>query len=391
MEFANRMLNIKKSYIREILKVAEKPEIISFAGGLPNPHTFPVEAIKMASDKVLTQFGKEALQYSSTEGYGPLREYIATRYKKRFGLEISSNEILITTGSQQGLDLIGKVFLNPGDEVIIEEPGYLGAIQSLSVFEPTFIPISLEKDGINLEEVQSALKKHVPKLFYAVPSFQNPTGLSYKTANLQSLAELLKRQDRTVFIADDPYGELRFNGEETLSIKTLLNDQAILLGSFSKVVSPGMRIGWVCASREIIDKLIIVKQAADLHTNYLSQRILFQYLCDNDFEAHIQSIKELYGKQKLIMENAIKQNFPVGVETTNPDGGMFLWVTLPANMSALKLLEQATKMNVAFVPGDPFYVDETDVRTFRLNYTNSTEEEIYRGIENLGVAIKSLL
>lgn len=391
MKYANRMYNVKKSYIREILKVTEKPEVISFAGGLPNPATFPVDGIKNATIKVMEKFGKEALQYSTTEGYQPLRKYIAERYYKRFGLKVSEDEILITTGSQQGLDLIGKIFIDPNDEVIVEKPGYLGAIQALSVFEPTYLSVSLENDGINLLELEKVLDKHSPKLFYAVPNFQNPTGLTYTEDNLIKVSDMMKSNGNTILIADDPYGELRFCGKDNNSVKSFLGEQSILLGSFSKIVSPGMRIGWICASPEIIDRLVTVKQAADLHTNYFTQRVLYQYLVDNDLDEHIKSIKNLYGQQKQIMEDAIKEYFPKNVDVTKPEGGMFLWVTLPQGISALSLLEKAAEKNVAFVPGDPFYVDQENVNSLRLNYTNSTQDEINEGIRNLGDVLKAII
>lgn len=391
MKYANRMYNVKKSYIREILKVTEKPEVISFAGGLPNPATFPVDEIKNATIKVMEKCGSEALQYSTTEGYQPLRKYIADRYYKRFGLKVSEDEILITTGSQQGLDLIGKILINPNDEIIVEKPGYLGAIQALSVFEPTFLPVSLENDGINLLELENVLDKHTPKLFYAVPNFQNPTGLTYTEDNLIKISTMLKNTGNTFLIADDPYGELRFCGKDNSSVKSFLGEWSILLGSFSKIVSPGMRIGWICASPEIIEKLVTVKQAADLHTSYFTQRVLYQYLADNDLDEHIKSIKNLYGQQKQIMENAIKEYFPESINVTKPEGGMFLWVTLPRGISAVSLLEKVTEKNVAFVPGDPFYIDQENVKSFRLNYTNSTKDEIVEGIRNLGNVLRTVI
>lgn len=387
MKFAERVGKVKKSYIREILKVTQHPEVISFAGGLPNPDTFPVNEISKASQKVLESDGKNVLQYSTTEGYEPLRQYICDRYYKRYKLKVDPSEILITTGSQQALDLIGKVFLDKEDSVVIEKPGYLGAIQSLSVFEPNFVSVTLEEDGICIKELKEAISKCNPKLYYAVTNFQNPSGLTYSQEKLENVAEILKDTD-TIMVADDPYGELRYSGEEVPSIRNFIKENSILLGSFSKIAAPGLRLGWVCANHEIMDKLITAKQAADLHTSYFSQRVLYQYLIDNDLDEHIAEIRELYKNQQGIMLNAIKEYFPPEVKFTSPEGGMFLWVTLPEGISALSLLDECAKANVAFVPGDPFYVDTENVNTMRLNYTNSTEEEIITGIKRLASVIK---
>lgn len=387
MKFAERVGKVKKSYIREILKVTQHPEVISFAGGLPNPDTFPVNEISKASQKVLESDGKNVLQYSTTEGYEPLRQYICDRYYKRYKLKVDPSEILITTGSQQALDLIGKVFLDKEDSVVIEKPGYLGAIQSLSVFEPNFVSVTLEEDGICIKELKEAISKYNPKLYYAVTNFQNPSGLTYSQEKLENVAEILKDTD-TIMVADDPYGELRYSGEEVPSIKNFIKENSILLGSFSKIAAPGLRLGWVCANHEIMDKLITAKQAADLHTSYFSQRVLYQYLIDNDLDEHIAEIRELYKNQQGIMLNTIKEYFPPEVKFTSPEGGMFLWVTLPEGISALSLLDECAKANVAFVPGDPFYVDTENVNTMRLNYTNSTEEEIVTGIKRLASVIK---
>ncbi|NPV89239.1 MAG: PLP-dependent aminotransferase family protein [Firmicutes bacterium] len=388
--FADRMTNIHKSFIREILKVTVNPEVISFAGGLPNPGSFPVEELQEATRKVLESDGSNALQYSTTEGYLPLREYIAARYLKRKGLSINPDDILITTGSQQGLDLLGKVFINQDDDIVIERPGYLGAIQALAVFEPRFHAVQLLDDGIDLDRLAKTLKESNPKLFYAVPNFQNPSGITYDSANRETAAGILRNHD-TIFIEDDPYGELRFMGHDMPSMKTYLGDNAVLLGSFSKIVAPGMRLGWVCAKPEIMDKLIVAKQAADLHTNYFSQRVVHQYLVDNDLDSHIQKIRALYKGQRDCMVAAIERYFPEEITSTKPEGGMFLWATLPEGVSSLELFDLAARENVAFVPGDPFYVNEKGTNTMRLNYTNSNETAIEEGIRRLANVIKRFM
>lgn len=389
MEFAKRMNNVKKSFIREILKVTDRPEVISFAGGLPNPKFFPKQEILEATKKVIEANGDKALQYSTTEGFGPLREYIYNRYYKEFP-NVSPDNILITNGSQQALDLVSKVFIDEGDYVLIEKPGYLGAIQSVSVFMPQIKQVELCEDGINLEQLEEYLNKYKPKFFYCVPNFQNPTGITYTEGNRKKLSEIIKKTD-TILVEDNPYGELCFDSKKGSLIKTYLGDQAISLGSFSKVFTPGMRLGWLCASNEILDKIITCKQASDLHTNIFSQMILNQYLQDNDLDAHIQEIRNAYKAQKESMVNAMKKYFPSEVKFTNPDGGMFLWLTLPEKTSALDLLPKAGEKNVAFVPGNPFYVNVDHVNTCRLNYTASEPAEIEEGIKRLAETIKGIL
>ena len=388
--FAERMNKVQKSFIREILKVTENPEIISFAGGLPNPLSFPVKEVEEASQKVLNENGNAVLQYSTTEGYLPLRQYIADRYLKRFGLKIDADEILITNGSQQGLDLIGKVLLNKDDNILIERPGYLGAIQAFSIFEPVFNSVPLNEDGIDIDLLESALDEHRPKLFYTVPNFQNPSGITYSAENREMTANILKKYN-TVLIEDDPYGELRFMGQDLPPIRTYLEDNSIMLGSFSKIVAPAMRLGWICAKGEIMENLIIAKQAADLHTNYYSQRVVHQFLIDNNLENHIKKIKELYKGQRDCMVSMIERYFPEEIKSTKPEGGMFLWITLPEGVSSLDLFNLAAKENVAFVPGNPFYFNAKDTNTLRLNYTNSNEEMIEEGIKRLAKAIRAII
>lgn len=389
IKFAERMNKVQKSFIREILKVTENPNIISFAGGLPNPLSFPIKEVEEASIKVLNENGSDVLQYSTTEGYRPLREYIAQRYFKRFGLKIDADEILITNGSQQGLDLLGKVFLNKDDNVLIERPGYLGAIQAFSIFEPVFNSVPVNDAGIDIDLLDKSLDMYRPKLFYTVPNFQNPSGTTYSEENRKAAADILKKYD-TILIEDDPYGELRFMGKDLQPVKTYLGDKSVMLGSFSKIVAPAMRLGWICAKGEIMEKLIIAKQAADLHTNYYSQRVVHQFLMDNDIEEHIKKISKLYKGQRDCMVSMIEKYFPEGIKSTKPEGGMFLWVTLPEGISSLELFDLAAKENVAFVPGDPFYVNVKGSNTLRLNYTNSDEKSIEEGIKRLARAIGKL-
>ena len=389
--FADRISDVPKSFIREILKVAISPNIISFAGGLPNRDLFPVKELQNASNRVFEESGHEALQYSNTEGYMPLRELISERYRVINGLDIPAKNILITTGSQQGLDLLGKTFLNEKDRVIIEKPGYLGAIQLFSIYKARFSPITLENDGVNISELESASRLRDTKLMYTVPNFQNPTGITYSNEKREQIASVLRGKP-LMLIEDDPYGELRYTGKQQSSFMHYLPEQTILLGSFSKTIVPSFRTGWIVAPDEIMEKLIIAKQASDLHTNFFTQKLLYKYLQENDLNEHISKIKEVYGRQCLSMIESIKRHFPKEVEYTLPEGGMFLWVTLPFEISAMSLFQKAIQKDVAFVPGDPFYVETKEtISTFRLNFSCVDEPTIEKGIARLGETMKEYI
>jgi 2-aminoadipate transaminase len=385
-QFADRMLHAHKSFVREILKVTEDPEVISFAGGLPNPRYFPVQEVAAATQRVLAECGEVALQYSTTEGYLPLREMIARRYV-RAGLRVDASDIMITNGSQQGLDLLAKAFLNKGDGIIVERPTYLAAIQSFGLFEPRFLSVPLQEDGVDPAALEETLSRNDAKLFYSVPNFQNPTGITYSEEKRRATADALEGQS-TVFIEDNPYGELRFMGQDKPSMRSYLGEDSVLLGSFSKIVSPGIRLGWVCACPEIMDKLIIAKQAADLHSNYLCQRIVHRYLADNDIGKHISRIRQAYGSQRDHMVRMMEECFPESVSFTRPEGGMFIWAALPESMSSLELFHEARAEKVAFVPGQAFYADGGGRNTMRLNYSNCDKDRIGEGVERLGRAIK---
>lgn len=387
MRFSSRIGGITKSYTREILKIAENKEFISFAGGLPNPEFFPIQSIIDASKKVLLNDGKNVLQYGTPEGYKPLREFIVNRYYKN--MDISPDDILITNGSQQGLELIGKLFLDKGDSVLIEKPGYLGAFQTLAMFEVQFETIDVDENGINIEALNDILTKKKPKIFYTVSNFQNPTGLTYSNKCRKKIVEVLEKHD-TYMVDDNPYGELRFEGEQEIPMKQLSKNKVISLGSFSKIFAPGMRLGWVCGSSDLMDELIALKQASDIHTNYYAQRVLYQYLLDNDIDEHINTLRKVYKEKRDCMVEALSKYMPANVEYTIPNGGMFLWVTLPENVSVQVLLEKVMSRKVAFVPGNPFYVNDDEVQTLRLNYTNSDNKSINDGIRIIAEVIKKM-
>ncbi len=388
--FSDRITDVPRSFIREILKVALDPTVISFAGGLPNRDLFPADEIRVATDRVLRVHGKDVLQYGNSEGYPKLREYIAERYRRRNGLTVPVENILITSGSQQGLDLLGKILLNDGDSLIIEEPGYLGAIQAFSIYKPKFLPVPVSGQGMDVEKLRAALTTEKPKLMYAVPNFQNPSGISYSPENRLAVAALL-RGTSTILIEDDPYGELRFAGEDQRSFKALLPDNTVLLGSFSKIIVPGFRLGWIAAPRPIMEKLIIAKQATDLHTSHFTQAIIHQYLTDNDIDEHIRRIRAAYGSQCRAMLESMREHFPPAVSHTKPEGGMFVWAELPGEAAALDLFDIAIKDKVIFVPGDPFYVNRTRTRTLRLNFSCVDEHTIEIGIRRLAAAMRELL
>lgn len=389
-QFSERILNTPASFIREILKVIQQDDIISFAGGLPNPVSFPKKELKQSMERVIDQFGDEVFQYSSTEGYRPLREWVAERYRDEYGMDVQADDVLITTGSQQALDLMGKVLINPGDALAIEEPGYLGAIQAFTVFEPDFCPVPLLDDGIDLDRLEQILEERNVKLLYTVPNFQNPTGLTYSVEKRKALCALLNRYS-AYLIEDDPYGQLKFEGEVYPYIGSFGLKKSVLFGTISKIITPGMRLGWICTKdRELMQHLVTAKQAADLHSNIFAQYAVYDYLMNHELNEHIGKIKTLYKEQSDAMLQAMKDFFPDTVTYTMPKGGMFVWGSLPEGESSLELFDRAMKEKVAFVPGNPFYVDDQKpVPTFRLNYTNSEPAVIREGIRRLGRLMES--
>lgn len=329
------------------------------------------------------------MQYSTTEGYLPLRQFIADRYQKRLGLSILPDEILITNGSQQCLDLIGKVLIGAGDHVAIERPGYLGAIQAFSLYEPEFHPIPLQDEGPDIALLERTCSDYPVRLFYGVPNSQNPSGITYSEKRRKDLASVL-RDHNVLFVEDDAYGELNFSGYSLPSLQTFLPGQTIITGSFSKILAPGMRMGWVVAPPAIMDQLVVAKQASDLHSNYLSQRIAYEYLLHTDIDSHIRKIRAAYQHQRDVMIRTLNEEFPKTVSCTHPLGGMFVWVTLPEGCSSMEVFERALKENVAVLPGMPFYVDGGGTDTMRLNFSNSTPEDIVTGMGRLARVIAEM-
>ncbi len=385
--FADRINDVPRSFLREILKVAISDDVISFAGGLPNRALFPAEAVRAAASAVLGDDAGSALQYGSLEGYAPLREWIAARYRRR-GVDVDAADVLVTTGSQQGLDLLGKVLLNEGDAVAIEQPGYLGAIQAFSIYRPQFAGVPLTENGADAGALQSVLESRRPRLFYTVPTFQNPSGVSYDEACRREVAEVIGASN-TWLIEDDPYHELRFSGAPATSFASLAPEHTVMLGSFSKIVAPSLRVGWLVARGELMDKLVVAKQATDLHTSEVTQRIVLRYLADNDLDAHIELIRERYGAQCRAMLDALARHFPADCRYTEPQGGMFLWLTLDG-VSSMALFDRAIEHGVAFVPGLPFYTGAPEENTLRLNFSCADIDTIDTGIARLAESLRAL-
>jgi 2-aminoadipate transaminase len=388
--FSDRINDVPRSFIREILEASLDADVISFAGGLPNRQFFPVDSLQAAANSVFEEQGAGCLQYSNSEGLIELRQFIADRYLQEQNIKVSADNILVTNGSQQALDLIAKITLNDGDQVVIEEPGYLGAIQALTFYRPEFMAVGVSETGMDCQQLDHSCKIGSPKLMYTVPNFQNPSGITYSEQNRKDIAEIVTGKP-LLLVEDDPYGALRFSGKSVPSFYHLLPDQTLLLGSFSKVIVPGFRLGWVVAPDAVFDKLLIAKQAADLHTCNFTQYIIYRFLQDNDLDEHVKTINKVYGRQCRAMLDAIDANFPEEVTYTRPEGGMFLWGVLPNQLSAMELFERAVKKQVVFVPGDPFYTTRQQTSTFRLNFSCVDETLAQEGIVRLGEAIKEMI
>lgn len=393
MQFSNLAMNLKASEIRELLKLTTMPEIISFAGGLPAPELFPTEDLKKVDEAVLTKEGQAALQYGTTEGYTPLREQIAGRMKKSFMVDCTPENIVITSGSQQGLSLLAQIFLNPGDVVLVESPTYLGAINAFKLCGPEFVEVPTDDKGIIPEELEKILAKYGDRvrMIYVIPEFQNPTGITWPMERRKAFMDIINRYDFPV-LEDDPYGELRFDGDKVPSLKSMdTKGNIIFLGSFSKILMPGLRIAWMVADPTIIDKVVKLKQAVDLQSSSFGQRQTSFFIDMYDLDAHVAKIKELYKKRRNLMCDSMKEYFPEGITFTYPEGGLFTWVTLPEGMDAKELMPKVLAKNVAYVPGGPFYPHGGNANHFRLNYSNMPEERIVEGIKRLAEVLKEEL
>ena len=385
--FSDRASQLQSSFIREILKITQRPEIISFAGGLPSPLTFPVDEMKAAFDKVLSENGKVALQYGPTDGYPLLREWIANSLSTD-SCKIMPEQVLMTSGSQQALDLLGKVLIDEGSRVLVETPSYLGALQAFSVYRPEFKSVATDDHGLVPSSIEPVAEG--ARMLYALPNFQNPTGRSLSIERRVELVETCARLGIPL-IEDDPYGALSYKGEPFPKMLNMNPDGVIYMGSFSKVLTPGIRLGYVVAPLPLVRRLELAKQAADLHTAQLTQMVVYEVIKDGFLEQHIPKIRTLYANQCQVMLDAMAECFPSSVTWTKPEGGMFIWVTLPKHIDAMKLLDQAIASKVAFVPGAPFYANEAETNTLRLSFVTVPPERIREGVAVLGKLIAAQL
>lgn len=391
LKFARRMSKLRASEIREILKVTERPEVISFAGGLPAPELFPIAEIKRVSHLVLDEMGAKALQYSTTEGYEPLRRWIAERMNRR-GLSFDADNILITSGSQQALDLSGKLFLDEGDVVLCESPTYLAAISAFRAYGCEFVEVDTDDDGMIPEALEKALESNSNvKLIYAIPDFQNPTGRTWSLERRKELARLATRFGVPV-LEDNPYGELRFEGEHLPAVQSF-DEQGYVLctGTFSKTFCPGYRIGWIAGDKELIRKYVLAKQGTDLQCNTLAQMEIAKYLELYDIDAHIEKIRAVYKKRRDLAVETMAAEFPDSVKFTRPQGGLFAWVELPAKINARDVLEKCLEQNVAFVPGGAFFPHGGRENTFRINFSNMPEDRIIEGMKRVGTVLRQMI
>jgi 2-aminoadipate transaminase len=401
--YALRAKGTKNSAIRELLKITQRPEVISFAGGLPASDFFPIARFEEACRRVLEQNSAQALQYGETEGYLPLREMIA-RHTARYGVRARSENVLITTGSQQALDLIGKLLINPGDRVLVEAPTYLGALQAFNAYGAEYVSVPCDDEGLRTDLLEAPLRLG-PKFMYVLPNFQNPGGTTLAADRRHELVSLANQYGIPI-VEDDPYGQLRYEGEHLPPLIVLDRENVprdtgytfgnvIYLSTFSKTLAPGLRLGWIVAPPEVVAKLVQLKQGADLHTSTFTQVVAYEVARGNFLDEHVKRLRTVYRERRDVMLQALKQCFPEGVTWTHPKGGLFLWVTLPKGLQAEQLFQEALKQNVAFVPGDSFFApnhqNDEGSRHFRLNFSHARPEEICEGIRRLSVAVKAQL
>ena len=394
--FAQRTKQMESSAIREILKVTQLPDVISFAGGLPSPDVFPIEELVQACEKVLREKGDLALQYSPTEGYLPLKEMIC-RHTARYGIKVNPGNVLITSGSQQALDLIGKIFINPGDKILVEAPTYLGAIQAWKAYGAEFIQVDMDENGMIPASMEEGLRTG-PKFIYLLPNFQNPTGITLSEKRREKIIDITNRYGVPI-VEDDPYGQLRYEGKHLSPVVVMdckgrgnnedgYRGNVIYLSTFSKTLAPGLRLAWVISPPETIAKLVQAKQGADLHTATFNQIVAYEVSQGGFLDTHIEVIRELYGNRRNLMLEMIEEFFPQEVRFTRPQGGLFLWVTLPEYIHTGELLKVAVEKKVAYVPGSPFYPTGGGQNTMRLNFSNASEENIMEGMKRLGEVLK---
>lgn len=398
---ALRTQRMTSSAIRELLKLTADPEIISFGGGLPAPEVFPIAEIRAAANRVLDEHGRQALQYSNTEGYLPLREMLA-RHMGRYGIHVTPANILITSGAQQALNLVGKLFINSGDRILTEEPTYLGALQAFTSYQAQYLPVSIDDDGLRMDKMEDALRAG-PKFMYVLPNFQNPGGVTLSLERRRRLVELAAHYGVPI-LEDDPYGQLRYEGDHLPALVKLdaelhgsgnggapFRGGLIYLGTMSKTLAPGLRIGWVVAPEEVMERLVQMKQGADLHTGTFNQMVAYEAARGGFLDQHVRRIRPIYRERRDAMLAALARHCPPGVRWTRPQGGLFTWVTLPEGQDSTKVLAEALKEKVAFVPGVPFYPCGGGERSMRLNFSYCPPDVIEEGISRLGRVLARML
>ncbi|GAX03119.1 aminotransferase [Secundilactobacillus pentosiphilus] len=389
-QFANNIPESDEDPVGNILKVAGDPKVISFAGGLPAPELFPVEDLKKVTNEVYDESGREALQYSIAAGYPKLREQIAKRMN-RSGIKCDIDNIMITTGSQQSIDLTAKLFVNPGDTVIVEQPTYLCALDVFRSYGAHMVGVPMDDDGMKMDALEQAVKDNPnTKFIYTVPSFQNPTGRTMTADRRQKMIEIADKYN-IMILEDDPYGAIRFAGKDVAPVKTFEHDERVIyMSTFSKILAPGLRIGWIVAEKALVKKFTLMKQTVDVHSDNLTQHIIAKYMAEYNIDDHIAKIRDVYRRREGLMMDAIKKYFPKDARYSHPEGGLFIWVEVPG-VDTPSLFNTCIDHDVAFVPGEPFYADKVIPGTFRLNYSNMQDDKIVTGIERLGNAIKEAI
>lgn len=385
-QFASRMGGLHASAIREILKFTADPSVISFAAGNPAPEAFPVEAVEKITAEILKENPIGALQYSISEGYTPLRETLKADLKNRLHIGTENDDLIITSGAQQAIEHCCKVMCSPGDTLICENPSFIGSLNAFKSYEVNLVGVEVESDGISIEKLEEALKANPnTKLLYVIPNFQNPSGATMSLAKRKAVYELCKRYG-VLILEDNPYGELRFSGQDIPSIKSMDTDGIVLYcGSFSKVLSPGLRVGYLCAPKEVIQKVVVVKQTSDVHTNILAQMICFKFMTEYDFPAHLEHLREIYRRKSSLMLGEMRRQLNPLVTWNEPEGGLFIWCRLPDGVDMMNFCTKAVQKKVAVVPGTAFLPSDSDhTQCFRLNHSTPTDDQIVRGIELLG-------
>ncbi|KAL3947692.1 aminotransferase-like domain-containing protein [Lentilactobacillus hilgardii] len=390
-QFSDRVPESDEDPVGNILKVAGSPDVISFAGGLPAPELFPVAELKRVTDEVYDESGRQALQYSTAIGYPQLREQIVKRMAHQ-GVKTTIDNIMISTGSQQSIDLTAKMFVNPGDTVIVEKPTYLCALDVFRSYGAHIVGVDMDENGMKIDQLEKAVAENPnTKFIYTIPNFQNPTGRTMSADHRERMIEIADNYD-IMIVEDDPYGAIRFAGDDIEPIKFYDDhERVIYLSTFSKILAPGLRLGWIVAEKSLIKKFTLMKQSADVHSDNLTQHIVAKFMSEYDIDDHIDKIKQVYRKRERVMMNAIEAFFPKNVHYSHPEGGLFIWVEVPGDVDTKALFDTCIKHNVAFVPGEPFYPDAVTPGTFRLNYSNMSEDHIKTGIKRLGDAIKETI